>query len=109
MKRNTCFIPALLLLVGLAATGVAAAQTGGKVNLNTATAEQLQALPGIGPKTAERIVEFREQNGPFRRVEDLMNVRGIGEKKFLQLKDLLTVGPASSGGEAPPEQTAGSR
>ena len=61
------------------------------LNLNTATAEQLGALPGVGAKTAARIVEFRQKNGPFKKVEDLMNVKGIGEKSFLKLKPLVTV------------------
>ena len=64
------------------------------VNINTATAEQLDSLPGIGPKVAARIIEYRQKNGPFKKIEDLMNVRGIGEKNFLKIKDRLTVGPA---------------
>jgi competence protein ComEA len=62
------------------------------VNVNTATATQLEALPGIGPATAKRIVEHREKNGAFKKPEDLMNVRGIGEKAFLRLRPLVTVG-----------------
>jgi competence protein ComEA len=61
------------------------------VNLNTATAAQLEALPGIGKATAERILEYRQKNGAFKKIEDLMNVRGIGEKSFLTLKPLVTV------------------
>lgn len=63
------------------------------LNLNTATVEQLEALPGIGPKTAELIVQYRQKNGPFKKVEELMNIRGIGEKSFLRLKPLLAVTP----------------
>ena len=66
------------------------------VNLNTATAGQLEALPGIGARTAARIVEYRQKNGPFKKTEDLMNVRGIGEKSFLRLKPMLTVVPAKT-------------
>ncbi len=65
----------------------------GPVNLNTATAAQLEALPGIGARTAALIVEYRQKNGGFKKIEDLMNVRGIGEKSFLRLKPLITVTP----------------
>jgi comEA protein len=60
------------------------------VNLNTATMSQLESLPGIGPKTAERIIEYREKVGGFKKIEELMNVQGVGEKSFLKLKDLIT-------------------
>jgi competence protein ComEA len=64
------------------------------VNLNTATVAELDALPGIGTKTAALIVEYRQKNGPFRKIEELMNVRGVGEKSFLKLKPQLTVSGA---------------
>jgi competence protein ComEA len=70
--------------------------TAAVVNINTAPAADIEGLPGIGAKTAARIVEYREKNGPFKKVEDLMNVRGIGEKNFLKLKPQLTVGPAKA-------------
>ena len=63
------------------------------LNLNTATLDQLETLPGIGRKTAERILEFRTKSGGFKRIEDLMNVKGIGEKSFLKLKPLIVVKP----------------
>jgi competence protein ComEA len=68
------------------------------VNLNTATVAEFEALPGIGAKVAARIVEYRTNKGPFRKIEDLMNVQGIGEKSFLKLKPQLTLGakPESS-------------
>ena len=61
------------------------------VNLNTATAEQLDALPGIGPATAATIIKDREAHGPFRSVNDLGRVRGIGDSKLGQLRELVTV------------------
>ena len=61
------------------------------VNLNTAPVEQLERLPGVGPKTAARILEYRQKNGGFKKIEELMNVRGIGEKAFLKMKGQLTV------------------
>jgi competence protein ComEA len=66
------------------------------VNINSASAAEFEALPGIGPKTAARIVEYRQKNGPFKKVEELMNVRGLGEKNFLKLKAQLTLGAAKS-------------
>ena len=72
------------------------------VNINTATQEQLETLPGLGPKVAQRIIEYRQKNGNFKKVEDLMNVKGIGEKSFLKLKPMLTISqkPESAGAPA---------
>jgi comEA protein len=70
-----------------------AAQPASLVNLNTATAADFEKLPGIGPAMAVRIVEYRQKNGAFKKVEELMNVQGIGEKTFLRLKPLVTVAP----------------
>ena len=63
------------------------------INLNTATIDQLTTLPGIGQKTAERILEYRTKNGGFKKIEELMNVKGIGEKNFLKLKPLVSAPP----------------
>jgi competence protein ComEA len=73
---------------GAAGAG-SASSTPGKVDLNTANAEQLDALPGIGPATAAKIIADRAANGPFRTVDDLMRVSGIGPAKFDSLKDLV--------------------
>ena len=90
---------ALMLVVGVGLPGMAApggderaAQAAGApVDLNRASTDELQSLPGIGPVTAERIVTFRKEHGPFRRVEDLMKVKGIGEKSFQKLRSRVKV------------------
>lgn len=66
------------------------------INLNVATAAELEKLPGVGPAMAARIVEYRQKNGGFKKIEDLMNVKGIGEKTFLRLKPFVTVTPAKT-------------
>lgn len=99
MKGLTTCVLAFALAASLAAPAFAneqgkSAAVATVVNLNTATAAQLQELPGIGARTAERIIEYREKNGGFKKIEQLMNVKGIGEKSFLKLKDRITVTPA---------------
>jgi competence protein ComEA len=63
------------------------------LNLNAATKADLEKLPGIGPSMAQRILDYREKNGSFKKVEELMNVQGIGEKAFLKLRTLVTAAP----------------
>jgi competence protein ComEA len=63
------------------------------INLNTATVDQLATLPGIGQKTAALIVEYRTKSGGFKKVEELMNVKGIGEKSFLKIRPLVSAPP----------------
>ncbi len=74
------------------------------LDLNTATVEQLQKLPGVGPKTAAAIVRFREKSGPFRRVEDLLAVRGITRKKLEKIAPLVTVKPVEETRSSPPRR-----
>jgi competence protein ComEA len=108
-------LPALVLVSLFAAAPLVSAQSASRtsakastattsaaaiVNINTASAAELDALPGIGAKMAERIVEYRQKNGPFKKVEDLMNVRGVGEKNFLKLKPQITVGARGEGAVA---------
>jgi len=62
------------------------------ININTATLEQLDTLPGIGPTTAQKIIDYRAINGPFGTIEDIMNVSGIGPATFDNIKGLITVG-----------------
>jgi len=94
-RSSRHFIAPLVLLSVLAfslLTAPVLAQEAQKVDLNRAGQEELESLPGVGPHLAAQIMEYREKLGPFQRVEDLMNVRGIGEKKFEQLRDLVKVG-----------------
>jgi comEA protein len=99
--RRVKISAALVLAALLAAPIISAGQAqppakpapAAAVNINTATAEQLDALPGIGAKMAARIVDYRQKNGGFKKLEDLMNIQGIGEKNFLKLKPLITLGP----------------
>jgi comEA protein len=77
------------------AASTAAAAQKATINLNTATLDQLETLPGIGRKTAERILEQRQKSGGFKKIEELMNVKGIGEKSFLKIKPMVFVAPKS--------------
>ncbi len=63
----------------------------GVINVNSASAEQIALLPRVGPKLADRVVEYRKTNGPFKKIEDLMEVKGVGEKLFVVLRPHLTV------------------
>jgi len=90
------------MLVAQQAEKSAAESKAPLLNLNTATQEQLEGLPGIGKVTAQRILEYRQKSGGFKKIEELMNVKGIGEKSFLRLKPLITV-------PAKPEKPTGDR
>lgn len=81
----------------------AAPKPSARVNVNTATAADLETLPRIGPSTAQRILEYRKQVGTLKSVDELLNVKGIGERTLELLKPLITVGsqPAGSGGNKP--------
>ena len=91
MKSKVSNCGVLLSILVLAFGWMVRGEQPRMVDLNTATLKQLDSLPGIGPAIAERILKFRRKNGPFKRIEDLMNVRGIGEKKFLKLRDRIEV------------------
>jgi len=63
------------------------------ININTASQAELETLPAVGEKTAQKIIEYREQNGPFLNIEDIINVSGVGPGNYERIKDLITVGP----------------
>ena len=67
-----------------------------KININTASLAQHLKLPRIGEKVAQRIIDFRKKNGKFKKIEEIMKVKGIGEKTFKRMKDLITVGEAAT-------------
>jgi competence protein ComEA len=91
---------AILFLFVCAAIPAAAAEAGGQpagvVNINTANLEELQLLPRVGPALAGRIVEFRKANGPFRSVDELLAVKGIGESSFEKLEPYLVISGATT-------------
>jgi competence protein ComEA len=92
-KPFTTLALALALALPLGASPRAAQAPQRPVNLNTATVTELMQLPRVGQKMAERIVSFRKQHGGFQRPEELMNVKGIGEKSYARLKPFLLFTP----------------
>lgn len=68
-----------------------ATSPGGKININTATLAELDRLPGVGPSIGQRIIDYRTQNGDFKKIDDLKKVRGIGDAMFDQIRDLVTL------------------
>ena len=87
-KLWRALVLALVTQFGIAIAAAAA------VNINTATKDELVALPGIGPAKAQAIMDYRKQNGPFKSVDDLKSVKGIGAKRLEKLRPELSVGPA---------------
>jgi competence protein ComEA len=73
------------------ATAIASGRAGGKVNINTADVTALDTLPGVGPSTAQKIIDYRKNKGPFTSLEDLKKVPGIGENKYQNLKDKISL------------------
>lgn len=92
MIRRTLTVLVLVLAVASAAlAGGTANQAKGVVNVNTATADQLQLLPRVGPALAQRIIDFRKANGPFKSADELVAVRGIGERSLANLTPYIAV------------------
>ena len=78
-------------IIGAPAAIAAGGNDGGKININSAGVDQLTDLPGIGPSYAQRIVDYRKEYGPFKTIEDLLNVRGIGDRTFEKIRDRITI------------------
>ncbi len=95
-----CAMASAMMLMGNASPaplGKSGDSSGEKININTAGIDQLTKLPRIGPKIAQRIIDFRKKNGKFKRPQDLMKVKGIGEKTFQRFSKRLVVGKGKSG------------
>ncbi len=88
--RKVYFILVLVALVSFMG-GLAGAEEKANININTATAEELSTLKGIGEKKAASIMEYRENHGNFTKIEDIKNVKGIGDKIFEEIKDSITI------------------
>lgn len=95
MRKSLPIFTLALVLMALSTAAFADAETAaapsGVVNINSADASQLSLLPRVGPKAAERIIEYRTQNGPFKKASDLMQVKGIGAKTFERLAPHIVV------------------
>lgn len=94
IRKQALAVIALVLAASLPALAGDAPQ--GVVNVNTATAEQLQLLPRVGPALADRIIEFRQSNGPFGSVDELVAVKGIGERSLAKLEPFVTTQGATT-------------
>jgi competence protein ComEA len=105
MKFHRFVAFAIAVAVGVVASSglaLAAAQAApeGKLNLNTASVEQLATLPGVGEKLAARIVDYRQKAGAFKSVQELMNVKGIGERNLERIQPYLSLGEPAAKGSA---------
>jgi comEA protein len=100
---SICFLGLLFSASGDAGKKIPPAKP---VNLNTASAEQLQQVPGIGPVTADKILKMRKYNGPFHSVDDLLAIRGLGHKRLEKMRKYLTVGKSNAAKPAPAAQSA---
>ena len=96
MKRFRIVV-VLIMVLSLVAGVAVMAVASSKVNINSASKEELMQLEGIGSAYAEKIIEYRETNGPFEKAEDITNVKGVGEATFEKNKDKITVAEDSDG------------
>lgn len=90
-RLGVALLALVVLTVGMIPP-LSAAEENNPIDLNRATARELIQLPGVGEVIAKRIVDFREEHGPFKRVEDLMKVKGIGEKSLKKIRPYIRIG-----------------
>ena len=103
--RNLSLVAVAALLMGVLTSAFAQNKPPAKpLDLNAATLEQLTALPGVGPVTAKAIIDFRQRSGPFRRVEDLLAIRGITDRRLKALRPYITVQPVKNAGLSAPHR-----
>jgi competence ComEA-like helix-hairpin-helix protein len=100
----SCFFITLLLFT-VASTATTKKPPPKPVNINAATSEELQQVPGIGPATAEKILQMRKSYGSFKSVDDLLAIKGIGKKRLDKMRKYLTVGKTAAPSKAPPPKT----
>jgi competence ComEA-like helix-hairpin-helix protein len=100
----SCFFFAFLLFT-VASTATTKKPPLRPVNINTATSEELQQVPGIGPVTAEKILQMRKSYGAFKSVDDLLAIKGIGKKRLDKMRKYLTVGKPAAVSKTPPPKT----
>jgi len=94
-RRLQLLVATALVLIGTSASALAQKKPPpAPLDLNAATLEQLTQLPGVGPVTAKAILDFRTKSGPFRRIEDLLAIRGITDRRLKELRPYITVQPA---------------
>ena len=96
MQYRKSLICVFVMLAAWTVAGVEASQPAGVVNINTASMEELQLLPRVGPSLAGRIVEFRQANGGFRTVDEILAVKGIGESSFEKLEPYIVTSGATT-------------
>lgn len=101
-KRKKLTILSIAVIFITVWAGMSFAGAAGKININTATADELVKLDRIGPKYAAKIIEYREKTGPFEKPEDIMNIKGIGQKAWEANKDIIITAPLNE--ESPQQQ-----
>lgn len=92
IRKSVYSIIVMVVLLASLSTVAIANSSGGKIDINHATAAELQQLKGVGEVVSERIVAYRDERGSFKTIQDIKNVKGIGEKVFENIKDLIRVG-----------------